>query len=751
MRSKWTKVILLLMTTSITLVGIDFFLKRESSMNWVLYYKLEPGTPAMVGLLEEINQWLEKEDVKKNETHLIRKVSNLIYKPTSVIIAEGLDYLRKGQNQKAIDILESLIDKDWTVTSPDALTKRKLNEWLAIAYLRSGEEQNCILNHDGNSCLMPMQGTGIYEIQEPTLKAIDIYSFLLSRYPDNYRYRWLLNVAYQTIGTYPDQVPGVWLISPKHFKDENPDDNFINIAPQLGIDHNSLAGGACMEDFNNDGFLDILTSGRKSTQLTLYLNDGKGGFDNKTDEAGLTGLTGGFNLFQADYNNDGFTDVFVARGAWMHDLGLTPNSLLRNNGDGTFSDVTVTAGLLSFNPTLNAVWADFNNDGWLDIFVGNETRGDEGSYSSEFYLNNADGTFKEVSSLVGLNVTSFVKGLTAEDYDNDGWIDLFVSNKSGANFLYHNEGLNAKGQLSFKNVAKEAGVMSPKFGFTSWFWDYNNDGFKDLYVTEYIRNNSSIEKVAKSYDGQRVGSIWPSIYENNGDGTFTNRTEALEMDIPLFTMGANFADFNNDGFLDFYLGTGEPSYMGIYPNRMFYSNEGQSFEDVTSEKGVGHIQKGHGVAIGDLDNDGDQDIYAQMGGMQYGDTFQNALFQNPGTDHKWVTLKLKGTNSNRSAIGAQVKLVVKTNEGQRLIYRSVSSGGSFGANSLQLEIGLGEAIAIDLIQVTWPGTGLVQIYQNVPLNRAFMLKEGDEDLTALLPSVIKFAAEPMGNSTHSNQ
>ena len=139
-----------------------------------------------------------------------------------------------------------------------------------------------------------------------------------------------------------------------------------------------------------------------------------------------------------------------------------------------------------------------------------------------------------------------------------------------------------------------------------------------------------------------------------------------------------------------------------------------------------------------------------MGGMQYGDTFQNALFQNPGTDHKWITLKLEGTKSNRSAIGAQVELVVQTDEGQRLIYRSVSSGGSFGANSLQLEIGLGEAIAIDLIQVTWPGTGLVQIYQDIPFNGTFKLKEGDEALTVLSPSVVKFAAEPMGESTHGN-
>jgi hypothetical protein len=457
------------------------------------------------------------------------------------------------------------------------------------------------------------------------------------------------------------------------------------MAPMLGVDHNSLAGGACMEDFNNDGYLDILTSGRKRTQLTFYVNNGEGGFDNKTEEARLASLTGGFNLFQADYNNDGLVDVFVARGAWMHNSGLSPNSLLKNNGNGTFSDVTLSSGLLSFRPTLNAVWADSNTDGWVDLFVGNESRVDQGNYNSEFYLNNRDGSFCEICKVVGLGFSSLVKGLAAEDYDNDGRVNLFFICKSGPNFLFHNRGLRANGQISFIDVASKTGIVDPKFAFTSWFWDYKNDGQKDLYVSVYgPRDGNSVDKVAQSYDGQLVSCIWPVIYEKNGAGTFTNKTEALKMTQPLFAVGANYADFNNDGYLGFYLGTGEPSHEGIYPNRMFYSKEGKAIEDVTSEKGVGHIQKGHGVAIGDIDNDGDQDIYAQMGGMQHGDTFQNALFQNPSTDHKWITLKLEGVKSNRIAIGAVEKLTVNRTEGVKEMNRTVSSGGSFGANSLQM-------------------------------------------------------------------
>lgn len=710
-----------------------FFPKKKHSMDWILSYELKDGTQSMVQLLEEVNTWTEDHQELARRPTLARRVVNLFHVAPRFAMYEGIYQLKDGNTQKAIDILSKLSITDWDVGSSDASFQTMIHEWLAISYIRLGEEENCILDHNGNSCILPIHGTGIYEIRDPTLKALEIYKHLLSKYPENYRYRWLLNLAYQTLGEYPEKVPDEWLINPEAFKDLDPADNFKNIAPQLGVDHNSLAGGACMEDFNNDGNLDIMVSGRKRTQLTLYMNDGSGSFTNRTEEAGLSGLTGGFNLFQADYNNDGDTDIFVVRGAWLLDNGRSPNSLLKNNGDGTFTDVTVSAGLLSFKPTLNAVWADFNNDGWLDLFVGNETRKGFGKYSSEFYLNNQDGSFSEVSESVGLGVSCFVKGLSVGDYNNDGWTDLFISNKEGPNFLFKNQGVSESGELSFTDVSTQAGVTDPKYSFTSWFWDYDNDGDEDLYVSVYEgRDEGSVEKVAASYDGQVINSVWPVVYQNNGNGTFTSQTEALNLTVPLYTMGANYADFDNDGFLDIYLGTGEPNYMGIYPNRMFYNRKAASFEDVTSEKGVGHIQKGHGVAIGDIDNDGDQDILAQMGGMLYGDKFQNALFQNPGgTENQWITLILEGKDANRSAIGAKVRLVVNTNSGTRNIYRSVSSGGSFGANSLQLEIGLGNTHSIDTVEVKWPGSQSTQIFTSVKANQSYKIIQDHSQLENL--------------------
>src|SRR5690606_2743621 len=143
---------------------------------------------------------------------------------------------------------------------------------------------------------------------------------------------------------------------------------FTDVAPQVGLDVNDLSGGGIIDDFNNDGYLDVMVSSWFPThQMRYFVNNGDGSCTEKTEEAGLTGITGGLNMVQGDYNNDGFADVFVLRGAWLNELGEHPNSLLRNNGDETFTDVTHEAGVLSFHPTQTATWNDFNNDGWLDL------------------------------------------------------------------------------------------------------------------------------------------------------------------------------------------------------------------------------------------------------------------------------------------------------------------------------------------------------------------------------------------------
>jgi hypothetical protein len=184
---------------------------------------------------------------------------------------------------------------------------------------------------------------------------------------------------------------------------------------------------------------------------------------------------------------------------------------------------------------------------------------------------------------------------------------------------------------------------------------------------------------------------------------------------------------DNDGWLDFYCGTGDPELRTVIPKRMFRNAEGKFFQDVSTATGTGHIQKGHAVAFADLDDDGAQDIYISLGGAYTGDGARNALFHNPGTTNHWLKLKLVGVKANRAAIGARVAVTVQTPTGQRSIYRTVSSGGSFGANPLRQEIGLGNATGIVGVEIRWPGSDTRQTVKGLELNHSYQVREGEAE------------------------
>ena len=198
-------------------------------------------------------------------------------------------------------------------------------------------------------------------------------------------------------------------------------------------------------------------------------------------------------------------------------------------------------------------------------------------------------------------------------------------------------------------------------------------------------------------------------------------------------MGCNFGDLDNDGYLDSYIGTGDPGLASLMPNRMFRNAAGQFFQDVTTSGGFGHLQKGHGVAFGDIDHDGDQDVFAVMGGAFTGDIAPNVLFENPGHGNHWIKLKLEGVRSNRAAIGARIKVSLNTKNGSRDVYATVTSGSSFGASSLRQEIGLGQANSIRAIEIAWPAGGDVQVFQNVAMDQFLHIREGDP-----MPLVLEF-------------
>ena len=610
----------------------------------------------------------------------------------------------------------------------------RVRSMLAVSYLRIGEQENCLDQHASQACLLPIQEAGAHRLQSGSRAALGVYAAILRDSPDDLMSRWLYNVAAMTVGEYPQGVPAEWLIPAEVFESDYDIGRFPDVAPQVGLAALSLAGGSSVEDFDGDGYLDVMVSSwGMHDQLRFFHNRRDGTFEDRTHEAGLTGLVGGLNIVHADYDNDGDVDVFVPRGAWMGKQGRHPNSLLRNNGQGFFEDVTDEAGLLSFHPTQTAAWGDYDKDGWLDLYIGNESSRGE-FHPCQLYRNNGRGsdgrvTFTDVAQQAGVRAGGPVKGVVWGDYDNDGWLDLYVSRMRQPNLLFHNQGSDLsrpnQGQR-FVEVGEKAGVTHPTDSFPTWFFDYDNDGWLDLFVGGYATNfiDARATEMVADYLGLPVRDVGSRLYRNNQDGTFDDVTATIGLDHAMLAMGANFGDLDNDGYLDLYIGTGAPDFRALVPNRMFRNAHGRRFQDVTSSGGFGHLQKGHGIAFADIDNDGDQDVFAVLGGAFSGDTYQNALFANPGHGNHWLTLRLEGVESNRSAIGTRLRLELDTPTGARQVFASVDTGGSFGASSLQQEIGLGAAKAVRALHITWP-SGTRQVFQDLSIDQIVHIREGD--------------------------
>lgn len=658
---------------------------------------------------------------------------------------KALSLLKLGQEKKAVELLQALASR----TIPDGHDPLAIDirKQLALAYLRLGERSNCISGHNSGSCLFPIRDNGVYTDPTASISGIQIYKQLLEYDSSDLESRWLLNIAYMTIGQYPSKVPAAWLI-PGLDADSSADHvrAFADVARGLKINtFRNQAGGAIVDDFNNDGYLDIVTSSWSLNEsMHFFKNNADGSFTDVSRESGLSGIKGGLMITQADYNNDGFTDILVARGAWMGEMGHQPKTLLRNNGDGTFTDVTVESGLLSFNPSQAAVWADFNNDGWLDLFIGNESVSMQSVHPSELWINNQDGTFTNVAASAGCDAIGFMKGVTAGDYDRDGWPDIFISCRDGQKILLHN-----KGQRSaipqFENRTHEAGLdRMPTFTFPTWFWDYNNDGWPDIFVCGYQYQTSMAASVAADALGRplRAGTGTMYLYRNNGNGTFTEVTAEAGLARPVFAMGSNFGDIDNDGWPDMYLGTGNPDFSSLTPNKLFRNVNGKRFDDVTTPARLGNLQKGHEVAFADVNNDGNQDIFVETGGAQPGDAYFNSLYINPGQDssNSWISVQLEGVRSNRSAIGACIAASFHENGVKRTVYMDVSCGGSFGGNPLRKELGLGKATVIDELTIHWPTSGTVQVFKNVRPRQFVKIREGVDRLEPINLARLRFGA-----------
>lgn len=649
-----------------------------------------------------------------------KKQAQLTYTYTTELLASG-------QLDAAINTLTPL-----TSQLPLAKNSKPFYDLLALAYLRKGEIENCLNNHNKESCILPIGGGGRHLNKTGSQEAIKQYMKLLASFPEDDQSRYLLNLAHQTLGTKP---PTALLI--KEMNGSGSARQFVDRAGHgsLGVDR--LSGGVALGDYNGDGYADIFaTSYGFEDDAKLFLSEATGGFSEA--QANLEGIRGGLNCQAADYDNDGDLDVLVLRGGWFGAAGALPNSLLQNDGKGEFTDVTFAVGLGAGRPTQTAAWVDVDLDGDLDLFIGNEASNALRS-PCELYLNDGAGSFSESGKAAGVDLIAMAKGVTAGDVNGDHLPDLYVSCLGQPNVLFLNRGVQ-NGVPKFENVTQSAGVSEPLYSFPTWMFDYDQDGDLDIFVSGYdAKAQTDVAGIeARIRSGRNSEEAPLKLYSNNGSGVFTDVTSEVGIDRPVFTMGSNLGDLTNDGFPDMYLGTGAPDLRSVVPN-LYYVNKGgsQGFRENTLSSGLGHVQKGHGVGFADFDLDGDLDIYTVLGGAFEGDNFPNALFENQlEQDRSWIELTLSGKQANRSAIGARIRVLAKSADGKKIArYHYVNTGGSFGGNALTAHIGLGDAVGIEGVEIHWPNQGQsTQILENLKINSRYTVLQGEAALLTKLRS-----------------
>jgi tetratricopeptide (TPR) repeat protein len=524
--------------------------------------------------------------------------------------------------------------------------------------------------------------------------------------PNNERALAWLWLTAQKMGGYPSFIPAEHRMELK-VGYEKPTVEFEDVAARIGLDKTSAGRGLAVFDYNNDGLLDVVISAAHGG-VNLFRNNGDGTFTDVSVGSGLDACLNAFAITVGDYNNDGYPDLFITR------LGFYVGEavLFRNNGDGTFTDVTQQAGLKIWGPAFTAAWVDYDCDGRLDLFVANNLGGlFDRKTPNRLFHNNGDGTFTEVTEAAGLSTIWPTIGAAWGDYNNDGYPDLFLSNAMGRSQLFRNNG-----DGTFTDVSAAAGVAELCIGAATFWCDYNNDGWLDIIQWAWSDHEDVIHTMRHG-EGPPDGQPH-RIYQNNGDGTFTLRNRDIGLTGCWGSMSGNAGDFNNDGYLDLVLGNGSPRMDRLEPP-ILLQNDGARFHNITFAAGLPFYGKGHGATLADLFGDGRLSVLLASGGAYPGDLLTMRVFCPKSLPGNYLNVRLVGVKSNRSAIGAWVSL--EAGGGRQ--YREVSGGSNFGCLPFEQHFGLADIEAVDSVEIRWP-SGLRQRFADLPVNKTIQLTEG---------------------------
>ncbi|HEY3568908.1 MAG TPA: CRTAC1 family protein [Thermoanaerobaculia bacterium] len=627
--------------------------------------------------------------------------------------------------------------------------------WLAMSYMRRAEAENCLAkmvdggqeppglagHHHAGYCSLPLER--FHDHRDDSRQAARIWTRLLDRYdPESRLYRWLLNFSLMTVDGFPAEVPARYRISTpfidsfygegaRRTREKYAGLKLTDRAAELGVTNFGVGRGVAVEDFDRDGHLDLVTADFFG-HLHYYRNTG-GRFVEATREVGIEGVTQPLSVSAADYDNDGWIDLFVVR-------PFDRFQLLRNDGHGHFVDRTAASGLLDAVPegtmatSWFATWGDVDGDGDLDLFVsawafkvpfvsGLVARP---RLDSKLFINDGNGHFHDGTAdfglVAGIEDRQFI-GAAFGDYDRDGFPDLFLSGPIPAtSYLYHNEG-----GKRFTRVELPAGFTEP--GFTAAFLDINQDGRLDIFQGGF---NDARTATARTVFGDRGYRMGASVFLlQTADGRFEKHPELFGGGAELSTMGTSYGDLDNDGCFDFYLGTGNPEPWFILPNLMFMGERRGGactgrMENVSALNGVATVQKGHGIVFFDFNDDGEQDVFSNLGGMWPADVWVSQLFVNESaTKNHWIKIRLRGRRTNYYGVGATIRITARRPDGSSLVrYREMDNETGFGSAPYLAHVGLLDAVAVEGVEVSWPASHCRATYK-ADLDRLNVLDEAE--------------------------